>query len=415
VVVVGQGRVGLRVALRAAEAGYTVVGFEVDERRVAAIAGGDPCADGVDPRRLESALRRRRYAPTVDPSALEAFDVAVIAVPVGAPDARHTPWQGDARAAGQWSQDGGTPAACDGSWQGTAEGHDGVGALLAAGDALGKCLRPGAAVVLESTVPPGTTRNVLGQRLEEVSGLVAGRDFVLGYSAERIDVTEPALELHRAPKVVAGIDPGSTHVLAELYRRLVPDVVTTEAVEEAELAKLVENAWRYRNIGFVNEVALAARRAGLDPWEALRLAATKPVGYMAFRPGPGAGGSCLPSAARQLRYWMRQQGHGVPHRSEAILDAAIEANEAMPVELVARLEAGLARRGRSRGGPRARKGCGRATTSFRHGVSGASGPLRRAPRMLASAQLACDPYPRAWRVRASRVHVRLPPPWQVRR
>jgi len=324
VAVVGQGHVGIRLAMAAAEVGFDVVGFDTDEtlvkelsalgskslaRRAASIAEGRPspqraALDGVDAMLLGALVSSGSYRPTAQEGDLSGFDIGLIAVP--------TP-----------TLDDGTPD---------------LRALEAAAASLGRHLRPGAAVSVESTVYPGATVEVVAPALEAASGLVAGRDFHLGYSPERIDTGNPIASLASTPKLVSGIDSASLRALSAFYSRIVEEVVEVAGTAEAELAKLIENTFRQVNVALVNEIALVAGAIGVDVREALEAAATKPFGYMAFNPGPGPGGRCLTGAASHLAWAARRAGAEL-----MVVEAAGRVNATMPHKVVERVVHALAR------------------------------------------------------------------------
>ncbi|MDZ7733081.1 MAG: nucleotide sugar dehydrogenase [Acidimicrobiia bacterium] len=305
-VVVGQGYVGLPVAARAVERGFDVVGFDVDDGKVKRLAAGESPVEDVTDTRLGGLLASGRYQPTSDAGACEGFDIAVISVPTplreGAPDLSH---------------------------------------VESAGRLLAPHLRPGAAVVLESTTYPGTTEELLGPILEEGSDLVVAHDFHLGYSPERIDPGNATWRLENTPKVVSGIDPASPRgVIARLLRPASstrPSPVTSP--REAELTKLLENTFRHVNIALVNELAMFANDLGIDVWEAIDAASTKPFGYMRFTPGPGVGGHCLPIDPSYLS-WRVRQSLGQSFR---FVELANDVNDHMPDYVVRRLTAALNR------------------------------------------------------------------------
>ncbi|MGW4442004.1 nucleotide sugar dehydrogenase [Streptomyces sp. NPDC004682] len=314
VVVVGQGYVGLPLAVRAAEAGHQVVGFDTDDRRTGLLAcGGSPIED-ITAAQVEPLLRNGSYRPSASPEDLAGFDVAVIAVPTplrdGAPDLSY---------------------------------------VLAAGRTVGRYLREGALVVLESTSHPGTTRNLLGPVLEEVSGLRMGRHFSLGFSPERIDPGNAVWTLATTPKVVSGVDATSLERTTAFYSGLVDHLVPVGRCEEAELAKLLENTFRAVNIALVNELAEVAHDTGLDFREAAAAAATKPFGFMHFAPGPGIGGHCLPVDPVYLSRWAAEVRDG---RGACLIDLAAQINGDRPGYVVDRVERQLAARGRSLDGAR---------------------------------------------------------------
>ncbi|HEV8065654.1 MAG TPA: nucleotide sugar dehydrogenase, partial [Acidimicrobiales bacterium] len=256
-VVIGQGYVGLPLAMRAVAVGYDVIGHDVDEQRVAALAAGTSYIDDVGAEQLGAALRTGRYRPTAEIADGKSFDIAVITVP--------TPLR---------------------------EGLPDVSHIEQACELLSPYVTPGCCVVLESTTYPGTTVEVVGPILERGSGLVAGPDFRLGYSPERIDPGNDTWRLENTPKLVAGIDAESLAEVKAFYDTIVETTVPMSGTAEAELAKLVENTFRHVNIALVNELAMVSFELGIDIWEALRGAATKPFGYMKFLPGPGVGGHC---------------------------------------------------------------------------------------------------------------------------
>ncbi len=296
VVVVGQGYVGLPVAVRAAEVGFRVTGFDVDTGRVDALRAGRSYVEDVDAARL-AALPAGRFEATDDPAALRGFDVAVISVPTplreGAPDLSHV---------------------------------ESAAAILAG------ALEPGALVVLESTTYPGTTEELLRPILES-SGLRAGADFALGYSPERIDPGNTTWTFESTPKVVSGVDADSLRAVADFYGALVREVVPVNSPAEAELVKLLENTFRHVNIALVNELAMFAGDLGVDVWKAIDAASTKPFGFMRFAPGPGVGGHCLPVDPSYLSWRVRRRsGHAF-----RFVELANDVNEHMPEYVVQRI------------------------------------------------------------------------------
>ncbi len=277
-VVIGQGYVGLPVAAAAAERGYDVVGFDVDEARVARIAAGDSPVEDITDQRLAAVQSTGSYRATIDPADLAGFDIAVVSVPTplssGAPDLSY---------------------------------------IEQAARTVGGHLRPGACVILESTTYPGTTEELVAPILERASGLTAGRDFGLGYSPERIDPGNPVWHLENTPKVVSGIDAASLAAVQGFFDRIVDKTVAVGSPKEAELTKLLENTFRHVNIALVNELAMFAHELGIDVWEAIDAASTKPFGYMRFTPGPGVGDIACPSTrrtchGRSSRPWARHSG-----------------------------------------------------------------------------------------------------------
>ena len=300
VVVVGQGYVGLPLAVRAAQAGHTVVGFDVDEERIKRLAAAESYVDDV-PDAVLLAIREN-FRPSSDPRACAGFDVAVIAVPTplreGAPDLRY---------------------------------------IEDAAHTLARYLRPGATVALESTTYPGTTTELVAPILEEGSGLVAGADFFLGYSPERIDPGNRSWNLANTPKIVSGINAASLEHVDEFYTSVVERTVPVSDCRVAELAKLLENTFRHVNIALVNELAMYAHDLGIDIWEAIGAASTKPFGYMRFQPGPGVGGHCLPIDPSYLSWQVRR----TLGQSFRFVELANDINDHMPDYVVRRLVAAL--------------------------------------------------------------------------
>ncbi|GAA4588035.1 UDP-N-acetyl-D-glucosamine dehydrogenase [Actinoplanes octamycinicus] len=302
VVVAGQGYVGLPLAVRAAEVGHTVVGFDVDDERIKRLAAGESYVDDIGSAQLQAVLAGGHFLPSSDPRACAGFDIAVIAVPTplrdGTPDLRYI--EDSART-------------------------------------LARYLRPGATVALESTTYPGTTTELVGPLLEEGSGLIAGEDFFLGFSPERIDPGNPRWNLVTTPKVVSGINPASLERVRAFYASVVETTVEVSDPKVAELAKLLENTFRHVNIALVNELAVYAHDLGIDVWEAIDAASTKPFGYMRFVPGPGVGGHCLPIDPSYLS-WRVQRTLGQSFR---FVELANDINNHMPDYVVRRLVAAL--------------------------------------------------------------------------
>jgi UDP-N-acetyl-D-glucosamine dehydrogenase len=304
-VIVGQGYVGLPVAVRAIEAGWRVIGYDVAKDKVDRINAGASPVEDVSDARLRAALASGRYGATSDPADLAGFDVAVISVP--------------------------TPLI---------EGNPDLTFIEDACCALGRALTAGATVVLESTTYPGTTEELARPILEAGSGLVAGESFHLGYSPERIDPGNPVWRFENTPKVVSGLTPACLVKVQGFYDTLVETTVAVSSPKEAELTKLLENTFRHVNIALVNELAMFARDLGIDVWEAIEAASTKPFGYMRFTPGPGVGGHCLPIDPSYLSWRVKQRlGH-----SFRFVELANDVNDHMPEYVVRRLVVALNRR-----------------------------------------------------------------------
>ncbi len=307
VVVVGQGYVGLALAMRAVDVGFDVVGFDQDEDRVKRLAAGDSYVEDVSDAVLAAALATGRYEPTHDPDRCAGFDVAVIDVP--------------------------TPLA---------DGNPNLSHVEEAARILARHLRAGATVVLESTTYPGTTEELVAPILEAGSGLAAGHDFHLGYSPERIDPGNPVWNLVTIPKVVSGIDDASLRAVKGFFDRIVNETVPVNGTKIAELTKLLENTFRHVNIALVNEIAMFAGDLGIDVWESIDAASTKPFGFMRFTPGPGVGGHCLPIDPSYLSWTVRHR----LGRSFRFVELANDVNANMPDYVVRRLVHALNRMGK---------------------------------------------------------------------
>ena len=306
VVVVGQGYVGLPLAMRAADVGYRVVGFEVAVDRVTSLRAGRSHVGDVSDSELAEALVRG-YLPTADENDLETFDVAIISVP--------------------------TPLA---------DGLPDMSFIEAAAVTVGRHLSSGACVILESTTYPGTTEEFLAPILERESGL-SRRQFLLGYSPERIDPGNPNYSFENTPKVVSGNRSDSLEVVDAFFSTLVNRTVPVANCAEAELVKLLENTFRHVNIALVNELAKFARGLDVDIWRAIDAAATKPLGFMRFTPGPGVGGHCLPIDPSYLA-WRVREHLGQNFR---FVELANDINDHMPDYVIQRVSELLAQHGKS--------------------------------------------------------------------
>lgn len=298
IVIIGQGYVGLPVAMRAVEVGYDVVGLDLDEPRVKRLAEGRSYVGDIADEMLRAALDSGRFLPTSDYAAAEGFDVAVITVP--------TPLK---------------------------ETLPDLSFIEQSGQSLAPYVTPGSVVVLESTTYPGTTEEMLVPILEAGSGLRAGTDFHVGYSPERIDPGNKKYGFVETPKVVSGIDPASLARVDAFYSSLIERTVPVSGTKEAELTKLLENTFRHVNIALVNELAVFAHQLDINIWESIDAASSKPFGFMAFTPGPGVGGHCLPVDPSYLSWQVRR----TLGQSFRFIELANDVNEHMPNHVVTRL------------------------------------------------------------------------------
>ena len=297
-VIIGQGHVGLPLAQVACQAGYAVTGLEVNQAVVDDLNTGSSHVEDVPDIALQVMLEQG-YRATTDNAVLGHADVIVICVPTPLGDA----------------------------------GRPDLSAVESAAAAIAEHLAKRAVVILESTTYPGTTEDVL-QPVLEAGGRIIDEDFYLAFSPERIDPGNATWRLDNTPKVVGGVTQDSGDKAAEFYRKFITEVVQVKGAKEAETAKLLENTYRHINIGLVNELAKFSHELGIDIWEVIRAAKTKPFGFQAFYPGPGVGGHCIPIDPSYLNYSIRKSlGH--PFR---FVDLAEDINNSMPVYVVQRIQ-----------------------------------------------------------------------------
>jgi UDP-N-acetyl-D-glucosamine dehydrogenase len=299
--VIGLGYVGLPLAMEFAEAGFTVVGYDVSERVVKLLRKGESHIQDVPAKQVAKHVKAGRFNPTTDEKALSEADAISIAVP--------------------------TPLA-------KTRDPD-MTYVISAAEAIARQAKKGSLIVLESTTYPGTTRELLQSRLE-ARGYVVGEDVFLAFSPERVDPGNPTWHTKNTPKVVGGITPECVRVAVALYKTCIDTVVPVSSPEAAELVKLLENTFRSVNIGLVNEMALVCDRLGVDVWEVIDAAATKPFGFMKFTPGPGIGGHCIPLDPHYLAWKMRQLNY-----KTRFVDLASEVNSAMPEVVVEKVSRAL--------------------------------------------------------------------------
>jgi nucleotide sugar dehydrogenase len=297
VVIIGLGYVGLPLAQEAVRAGLSVTGLDVRQATVDGLNGGRSHVDDLSGADI-AAMVEGGFRATTDLADCGDPDVIVICVP--------------------------TPLS-------ESDGPD-LTAVRAATESAGRLLKPGALVILESTTYPGTTDEVVRPLLEKASGLTAGIGFHLAFSPERIDPGNSRYGIRNTPKVVGGLTPACTEAAAGFYSRVCDTVVPAKSAREAEMAKLLENTYRHVNIALVNEMAIFCHELGVDLWDAIRCAATKPFGFEAFYPGPGVGGHCIPIDPNYLSYKVRTE-LSYPFR---FVELAQEINSRMPGYVVDR-------------------------------------------------------------------------------
>jgi UDP-N-acetyl-D-glucosamine dehydrogenase len=298
--VIGLGYVGLPLAVAFAEAGEEVVGVDLDPRKVHAIAAGESYIEDIPSERLQAVLPLIRadshYAP------LARVDAILICVP--------------------------TPL--------TANREPDLGPLRGSAVELGRVLQKGQLIVLESTTYPGTTRECLVPILEQESDRRVGEDVNVAFSPERVDPGRTDYTMRNTPKVIGGITPRCADRAAEVYGQICDHIIRVSTPEAAEMTKLLENIFRSVNIALVNELAILCERMGIDIWEVVDAAATKPYGFMRFDPGPGMGGHCLPVDPFYLTWRAREF-----HMSTEFIELAGKINQQMPIHCVERIERAL--------------------------------------------------------------------------
>jgi UDP-N-acetyl-D-glucosamine dehydrogenase len=294
--ILGQGYVGLPLALAAAKSGFDVTGVDNDSKKVSQISKGISPVEDITNEQLSTALKSGNYKVTADP--VFNSDVTVICICVPTPlGSDHKP---------------------------------DLNSLKTAITNAGVSLKPGMLVIIESTIAPGTTRQVLLPILMETSGLTADK-FHLAYSPERIDPLNKEWNIKNTPKLVAGLTDEAAKLAKEFYSKFIDQVLICPTVEVAETAKLLENSYRLVNISFINEVSIFCQKIGVDINEVVKAAATKPYGFMPFYPSVGVGGHCIPVDPIYLSYAAKSAGAG-----SRFIDLADEINQAMPSYFVER-------------------------------------------------------------------------------
>jgi UDP-N-acetyl-D-glucosamine dehydrogenase len=295
--IVGLGYVGLPLAVELADAGFRVLGFDVQQKVVDGLNAGRSHVKDVSDAQLQAVVKAGRLSATADMRRLAEPDAISICVP--------------------------TPLS-------KFKDPD-VSYIVAATESVKRTLRRGQAIILESTTYPGTTREILLPALES-TGLTVGEDFFLAFSPERVDPGNPTYGTRNTPKVVGGITDDCCRVAVALYQPAIDTLVPVSTTEAAELVKLLENTFRSVNIGLVNEMAIVCDKLGVNVWEVIEAAATKPFGFMKFLPGPGLGGHCIPVDPHYLAWKMR----GLNYKTRFI-DLAGELNTEMPLFWVRKL------------------------------------------------------------------------------
>ena len=298
VAVVGQGYVGLPVALAAATNGYFVVGIDTNQNKISNLRNGIAEIEGVDSKELKSLVSRNSYLPSTDYSIIHDSDVILICVPTPL-DARDNP---------------------------------NLSFLVEATKSVGKYLKRGSLVIIESTVAPGTTREILTPILERESGL-SREDFFVSFSPERIDPLNKTWNIKNTPKVVAGLNDKACDIAIDFYSKFIDQTIRCESLEVAETSKLLENSFRLINISFINEMAIFCNKFGIDVNHVIAAAATKPYGFLPFYPSIGIGGHCIPVDPVYLAAKAREIG-----ASADFIDLATRINNTMPEFFVKRAE-----------------------------------------------------------------------------
>ncbi len=298
VAVLGMGYVGLPLAVVFAEAGFTVTGIDPDTRKVEALNAGRSYIQDVPTETVARLVAEGKLSATADFSVLREMDAISICVP--------TPLR--------------------------KTGDPDMSFILSATEEIAKYMHPGLVIVLESTTYPGTTREILLPSLGEGHDLKVGEDFFLAFSPERVDPGRKDWTTINTPKVMGGITPACSEVATIWYEQAIETIHTVSSAEAAELAKLLENTFRMINIGLVNEMAIMCQRLGVDVWEVIEAAATKPFGFMKFTPGPGLGGHCIPIDPLYLSWKMKTLNYNAK-----FIDLASEINTNMPRYVVQRL------------------------------------------------------------------------------
>ncbi len=302
IAVVGLGYVGLPLSLQFARSGVRVIGLDVDSTKVEALHAGRSYIHHITPNAIKEETQTQRFEVSTDMSRVREVEAVIICVPTPLNKTREPD----------------------------------ISYILATGRAIAPHLQPGALVVLESTTYPGTTDEDLRTVLESGSGMTAGRDFHLAFSPEREDPGNPQSVVASIPKVVGGFTPACLEKARQLYSRAIHTIVPVSSCRAAEATKLLENIFRSVNIALVNELKVVYEAMGIDIWEVIKAAKSKPFGFMAFYPGPGLGGHCIPIDPFYLTWKAREFG-----KATRFIELAGEINTQMPERVINRLSEAL--------------------------------------------------------------------------
>jgi UDP-N-acetyl-D-glucosamine dehydrogenase len=302
IAVLGLGYVGLPLAVVFAETGFSVTGIDTAEDKVDSIMRGESHIQDVSSEQVARLVSSGKLNATTEFSVLQDIEAVSICVP--------TPLR--------------------------KTGDPDLSFIMDATEDLARYIHPGMIVVLESTTYPGTTREILLPKFEEASGLIAGEDFYLAFSPERVDPGRKDWTTLNTPKIIGGITPSCSEVAATWYSQALQTVIQVSSSEVAEMVKLLENTFRMINIGLVNEMAMMCDRLGVDVWEVIDAAATKPFGFMKFTPGPGLGGHCIPIDPLYLSWKLRTLNY-----TARFIELASEINTSMPIYVVAKIQDAL--------------------------------------------------------------------------
>jgi UDP-N-acetyl-D-glucosamine dehydrogenase len=308
VAIVGLGYVGLPLAVVFGEAGFSVIGIDTDQYKVDTVKRGESHIQDVPAVQVKKLVEAGRLSATTDFTALQAVDAVSICVPTplgkfGDPDMSY---------------------------------------VVSATESIAKNIHPGMVVVLESTTYPGTTREILLPKLGTEKGLTVGQDFFLAFSPERVDPGRTDWTTINTPKVMGGITEACSEIASLWYSQALKTVIPVSSAEAAEMTKLLENTYRMINIGMVNEMAIMCERLGVDVWEVIEAAATKPFGFMKFTPGPGLGGHCIPIDPLYLSWKLKALNY-----TARFIELASEINSNMPRYTVSKVQDALNEQGKA--------------------------------------------------------------------